>query len=1298
MNLWSNRVLALLPLHTTPSSLPAEKKNYRLKEKTQVLSILQPGIQQVSYVQKRSKEAAYFLCLQRRNNHMKMKTKTMTRWLAMVLCVLTLFSILMPAVNAAETDAETPDESAEVIPEVEAAEEASPTPDSTDDENEFVISPVVAALSNASAVGAMSCWEDTDYTVVERNTSVKLRSSGATVMSVPAGESIYLQRGGYVSYGNYVTDFYSVWMGESALAHEGDKNYACAAFCACPSMSGPSTGHYSGAAVQRMNSDADTNYTTLNVFKAVILTSPYGPLAEYHQSFWNVIEPDLAATDKMFATVHAILGYLYDPGSHGTPYRWDAAMQSTILGSGGLLEQIINWANANPDALSQAYVYRLKGSDSGLQDLVWMNAVPKYPMYLKKVSSNPTLTDNNSNYSLGGAEYTVYSDAACTKSVGTLTTGDNGVSGFLYVKEGSYYAKETKAPKGFELNSSVIGPVTVSASNNPGVFNATDIPTPTNGKGQLVKKSANPEITNGNSYYSLEGAEYTVYSDAQLKKSVAVLKTDKNGNSQTVSLKAGTYYVKETKAPAGFEEDETVHTMIVKENETSILKVQDVYIPGHASLKKVSSDTKITGGNENYSLANATYDVFSDKDLKNKVGTLTTKADGTTNTIVVPAGTYYAKETKAPKGYKLSSDVLTATVKPGETAVFQASDVPEEGSVSLLKDSAVSDSGIPLDGAEYTVYSDKACKNAVGKLTTDKEGKSNSITVPYGTYYAKETAAPKGYELNNAVVGPVTVNTQNKTGVFHASDVPIPTIGTTAAVDGAQVAKPTGSVTLTDTVHCKNLLVGTTYTLHATLMDKATGEAAKDADGNEITADKEFKAEKSNCDIEVVFEIPDASILESKVTVVFESLSRDGKELTTHADLNDEGQTIWWPHIGTTATIDGEHSAKADGPIDLVDTVQFTSLQPGKEYTLTGTLMDKATGEAITDVDGNVITATEKFTPDTENGTVEITFHIEDSTILRGKSTVVFESVYYEDREVAIHADISDEDQSVYTPEIGTTATINGEHEVARDRELTLVDVVAYRGLEPGKEYTVKGVLMDAKTGEPFMQDEQEIAAEVAFTPDASSGVVELSFTFDSSILKKDTTLVAYESLFCGEKELAVHADLNDAGQTVIIKVPTMHTTATINGKKEATTSEKLMLEDVVSYTNLVVGKEYVVKGKLMDKSTGKPYLVNGEEVTAETTFKPEAPDGEIKVTFEFDGSDITTKTSLVVFESMYEGDLEILVHADIEDSDQTVTVEKPGTPQTGDNAPTQFIILGILALMCGAVFLIAYLRGRKRD
>ena len=154
--------------------------------------------------QRKQPNGCYFFAKKEMLNHMK--TKTMTRWLAMVLCVITLFTILMPAVNAAETD-------------VEFRRVLFDPPNSTDDENGFTISPVVAALSNASAVGSMGCWEDTDYNVVERNASVKLRSSGATVMSVPAGESIFLQRGGYVRYGDgYVTDFYSVWMGEGVLA------------------------------------------------------------------------------------------------------------------------------------------------------------------------------------------------------------------------------------------------------------------------------------------------------------------------------------------------------------------------------------------------------------------------------------------------------------------------------------------------------------------------------------------------------------------------------------------------------------------------------------------------------------------------------------------------------------------------------------------------------------------------------------------------------------------------------------------------------------------------------------------------------------------------------------------------------------------------------------------------------------------------------------------------------------------------------------------------------------------------
>lgn len=136
----------------------------------------------------------------------------------------------------------------------------------------------------------------------------------------------------------------------------------------------------------------------------------------------------------------------------------------------------------------------------------------------------------------------------------------------------------------------------------------------------------------------------------------------------------------------------------------------------------------------------------------------------------------------------------------------------------------------------------------------------------------------------------------------------------------------------------------------------------------------------------------------------------------------------------------------------------------------------------------------------------------------------------------------------------------------------------------------------------------------------------------------------------------------------------------------------------MVSYTGLIVGKEYTVKGVLMDKASGKPYLVNGKEVTAETKFTPEKPDGEVTVTFEFDASGIHSKTAIVVFETMYQDDLEILVHADLEDSDQTVTIDKPGTPQTGDDLNPLWCTVAALAAI-GACLLIVYaLRRRKHD
>jgi len=168
--------------------------------------------------------------------------------------------------------------------------------------------------------------------------------------------------------------------------------------------------------------------------------------------------------------------------------------------------------------------------------------------------------------------------------------------------------------------------------------------------------------------------------------------------------------------------------------------------------------------------------------------------------------------------------------------------------------------------------------------------------------------------------------------------------------------------------------------------------------------------------------------------------------------------------------------------------------------------------------------------------------------------------------------------------------------------------------------------------------------------------------------------------------EVAVHADIDDEDQTVTIKDgPKLKTSATIGDKKEATISKEIVLEDKVSYTGLTPGNEYTVQGVLMDKSTGKKLLIDGKEVTAQATFTPDKPDGEVTVTFKFDASGFKEETDLVVFETLYQDDKEIAAHTDINDIDQTVTLvqEKPKTtdvPKTGDDRNTTLpsILLGL--------------------
>ena len=269
----------------------------------------------------------------------------------------------------------------------------------------------------------------------------------------------------------------------------------------------------------------------------------------------------------------------------------------------------------------------------------------------------------------------------------------------------------------------------------------------------------------------------------------------------------------------------------------------------------------------------------------------------------------------------------------------------------------------------------------------------------------------------------------------------------------------------------------------------------------------------------------DASALAGTTTVVFERLYQQGKEVAVHADINDEAQTVYIPEVRTTAfdTATGDHDGHLDTDITIVDKVIYTDLLPGKTYTVAGMLMDKSTGKELK-IDGKPVVVTKTFTPETPDGSVTLEFVI-NSSELSGTTVVVFEEVRYNDRTVAIHADIEDEDQFVRFPEIGTKASRKEPNE----NMVTIVDMVSYKGLTPGKSYIVKGVLMDKDTKQSTGN-----TAQTSFTARSESGTVEVVFKVRAADID-GKTLVVFEKL-CDLKDnlIARHEDIDDPDQTIV--------------------------------------------------------------------------------------------------------------------------------------------------------------------
>ena len=289
---------------------------------------------------------------------------------------------------------------------------------------------------------------------------------------------------------------------------------------------------------------------------------------------------------------------------------------------------------------------------------------------------------------------------------------------------------------------------------------------------EIWKSSAEPDVTNGNSEYSLEGAVYGIYSDEGCTQEVARVTTNADGYAKAEKLAAGGYWIKELSASKGYDTRDGASYVEVKSGETAKVEGEAAAEPvqkGWIEVWKKSSEPDITENNDCYSLAGAVFDV---KDAGgNVVDTITTNEDGWARTKDLPLGDYTVTETASPKGFALDGAAEHGGVHiSGHAATHvEQTDEPKGDPVQTAVYKVDKDTGKTvaqgdgeLSGAEFTIkyykgtytlanlpasaertWVVKTGDNAVA--TTDKDGDGADYTLPYGTYELAETSAPQGY-------------------------------------------------------------------------------------------------------------------------------------------------------------------------------------------------------------------------------------------------------------------------------------------------------------------------------------------------------------------------------------------------------------------------------------------------------------------------------------------------------------------------------------------------------------------------
>lgn len=645
----------------------------------------------------------------------------------------------------------------------------------------------------------------------------------------------------------------------------------------------------------------------------------------------------------------------------------------------------------------------------------------------------------------------------------------------------------------------------------------------------LTKTSADVKITNGNANYSLEGAVYNVYEangmpnhDYTNDPVVATFTTQKDGHATlSKKLENGDYVTIEQVAPLGYTLDTSVHRFSVDGKNTDIPVVDDP-TKIRFTVRKRDADTNSNVPQGDATLEGAQYRITYTNNGEEIENVVTTNRLGQAVLRNIPIGVLVTvKEISVPLGYKLDCRVHTY-ITTTDTKELEYDLIPEDfteevmkGQIALHKQYETLDDLAEEQGAEFDVYLKSAGSYDAAKeterdhITTGADGMAITKDLPYGTYVVHQTKGGNGRQL------------------VADFDVSISEDGKVYSYDLVNVQK-NAQLKIVKTSE-DGVIEGIKFRV-TRLEDSYSAEYVTNAAGEILTetlpiyADKDgttkyqYRVEEMDTEETFGYQLPDPQIVE---------LSEGEIASVSFHNVPVE--------IGTKATVEGEKEIDPLDKVTLTDTVSYIGLVPGKEYKVVGVLMDKLIGEKLL-VNGQEIIAETTFIADAKNGSVDVTF-VFDATGLHGKEIVVFEDLYHENVLLATHADINDEGQTVKikNPEIGTKATADGKKEITADK-ITITDVVSYTDLTPGKEYKLTGVLMNKATNDKLLIDGKEITAEATFTPKATTGEVEMTFTFDARGLVIETDTVVFETLYRDGLVFAVHADINDESQTIKVK------------------------------------------------------------------------------------------------------------------------------------------------------------------